>query len=220
MIPVNLLPAPHHARRQRRLRLRAWSLGLTAYAVAIAIAAILANLPAQGHSPRLEAELARLDQAAARADTDRTHLTALVYDHTRRINAARAVGEHPDWSGLLTHLARTGQKLAVLEQLELKRETASVSAKSDPTARPASPAAASHQSKDTATITTYALLITGHAATPGAVFEYARALENLGVFDEVTVKDTRNATLGQLPTTRFELRAALADPPRAKEDAQ
>ncbi|MBY0261074.1 MAG: hypothetical protein K2Q20_01935 [Phycisphaerales bacterium] len=212
MIPVNLLPAPRVARRAHAARIRAWSLGLSVYAALIAVAAIIAHLPSHGPSPRLQAELARLDQAAARSETDRTRLLTVINTQTRRLDAARAVGEHPDWSVLLTSIASARESRAVLEQIELKRDTVSATPKPDPAVKPAKPARAMLR-------TTYTLIVTGHAATPGAVFEYARALEGLRVFDEVVVKDTRNASLGQLPTTRFELRAVVAEPARPQEDA-
>lgn len=213
MIPVNLMPSHRIAARARRASVRAWCVGLSIYAGAIAGVGVLVNLPTNGASPRLQAELARLDQAAQRSGDANTRLTAVVADQRRRLDAARAVGEHPDWSVLLEHLARARGGRTTLEQVELKRESATITPKPDPAPRGAKPGKPLVR-------TSHALLIAGHAATPGAVFEYARALESLGVFDAVLVKDTRNASLGSMPTTRFEIRATITEPDQPAEVAK
>jgi hypothetical protein len=43
------------------------------------------------------------------------------------------------------------------------------------------------------------------------VFGYARGLEDLGIFDQVAVKDTRAVALGSMPTTRFEIHASIPE---------
>jgi hypothetical protein len=215
MTPINLIPIERRIAAAKHRRIRAWSTVAGGYAVLVLIGCIAANAPLASHSPQVKADLERLAQRTERANTERTRIEAQLTQQRRQLETARAVGEHPDWSILLDAVARTKAERAALDSVTLT--TRLVEAKSLPTLPADAAAAASAAKVKPAPTPTYTLRLTGFVVGPGEVFEFARAIEQLSVFDDVRVKDSRSAPLGAMSATRFEIEASVAD---AKGDTQ
>lgn len=170
---VNLLPAPRRIARRRRARVRAWSWIGAAYLLAVAGASAAFVLTTHEGGPRV----ADVDEAVARVAARRIEVAALEKEltaATRNWEAARAVGHHPDWSVLLGLLARAREGEVVLERCELRADVPSARAQPQPGRRQ------------------YTLSVDGIARSQRAVPAYVLGLERLGVFESVTIIETRS----------------------------
>jgi hypothetical protein len=217
VIPINLIPIERRVAAAKRRRIRLWSTIAGAYAGAVLIGCLVANAPLASHSPQVQADLERLAQRTERANTEKARIEAQLTQQRRQLETARAVGEHPDWSILLDAIARAKAERASLDSVTLTSRL--VEAKAAPAAPPSADAASgtpAPKPKPTPT-TNYTLRLTGFVVGPGEVFEFARAIEQLSVFDDVRVKDSRSAPLGAMAATRFEIEASVAD---AKEESR
>jgi hypothetical protein len=203
---IDLTPQAIRDARRRRVWARRWGRGLGVYAVAIGMAWAAVMAPTGGVSPRLEGERRRLDEAAMRAAGERVRLAAALSDVRRRLEAARAVGEHPEWATLLRAVASVRGEMAVLESVALSEERVAVTAPARGAGAGGSGAGRGGRPLERRV---HVLSLEGHAAGPGKVFEFARALEGLGVFDRVVVKGTSAGSLGGVATTRMEIRAEI-----------
>lgn len=206
MRTINLIPVDRVRTSERRDRIRRWTTIVCGYAGITALACLVAHVPLAQHSPQAKIELERLAARAAKAADDRARLHERLVAQRRALENAKAVGEHPDWSILLESIARIRSDRAAVESLTL---TAAPLDQKPPTAPAASqaPEAKAKPRKGTA----YTLKLTGFVTGPGEVFDFARAVEQLKVFDEVRVKDSRSATLGVMPATRFEIEAVATE---------
>lgn len=199
---VNLIPAARRAKQLARRRRQMWIRWLRAYAVILAIACGLAFLPAQAAAPSLESSIARVDR---RIETRTKELDAIRRQSAavcKRLDLARVVGEHPDWSLLLHTIARSRADLAVLESLDFSI------AKEEKKDKPGAPTASQVAPRDIIT-----LKLLGIADSPKACITFASALEKLNLFDRVSIKDTHAQTLGHMNATHFEIEATLAITP-------
>jgi Tfp pilus assembly protein PilN len=171
--PINLLPRGRVVAMKRRARIRAWCAASGGYGLCLVIACVLAltiSVPDGSLRESIsekhvliqssEKELATLRQEAATVQ--------------RAIEAANAVGNHPDWRVLLQLLAHARGEQVVLERCDLKP-------------RPADPKAKAGAVSDTG----FLLTLDGVAQSQRAASQYVLDLEDLGVFETVTLIETR-----------------------------
>lgn len=210
MIPMNLIPRERIlARRIRRAR-RAWLVSLGVYAALIGAACLLVNLPVNAESPRVRADLDRLAERLAQAERGAALAEKSIVEKRARLAAAKAVGEHPDWSIFLEAVARARHGEIVLESFDLTTTRVEIKARAPaPSATGSAPVKPGAKPKAR---TVYVVKLVGYSPAPGGVFAFARKLEGMGVFDQVNVKDTRAVALGAMPMTRFEIQATIPEP--------
>lgn len=183
MITVNLLPRQRAVLLARARRLRHWWLAGGAYALLF-----LGSWVALGASQDSPAPLQReFDSLQARIKSARLQLAeqrAAISTTRRALDAAHAVGDHPDFSRLLTLLARTRGGSVTLERIDL------------------APAPGVSKSSDSIT-RAYVLTIDGVADSQRSVSAYVSMLESLGLFDSVKLAEVRSRAVDASKGTSF-----------------
>lgn len=206
MMPINLIPLERRlARRVGRAR-RAWLVALGVYAGLTAAACLVVHLPVHADAPRVRADLERLAERLDLAERAVAVVEKSIGEKRTRLAAARAVGEHPDWSLLMESVARARKGEIVLENFDLTTTRVEVKAPAQSAGASTPKAGAKPKTK-----VVYVIKLIGYSPAPGGVFAFARGLEEMGVFEQVAVKDTRAVALGSMPTTRFEIQATIPE---------
>ncbi len=143
---------------------------------------------------------ARLEAKHAEKQALTTHVT----DLRRRVDAARAVGHHPDWSVMLRHLAVSRPPTLIMSRCELKR--------TDTTTRtPASDG----KPESSVTRTRLTLVISGLAEQMSDVHAFIGKVEGARVFDSVRMGETAVVAPsgeGQPALTRYTIQCELEEP--------
>jgi hypothetical protein len=225
--PVNLLPAGRRLALKRRRRLKAWIMVLCGYAAALlgvwawcGVGARLAAHDDQQAGPGSSGSAAQR-LATVTADIDRLHnernkVRSEVVTIHRKLDAARAVGHHADWSVLLQLLAELGgppHTDVVLERIELRPRPAQAN---DPAAgKPKSPAAAARDN-EVPDPWGYSLSLDGLAGSQIDVVRFAAGLEGLQLFESVSIVGThpRDSTAPDAPglhLVSFQIACTLTD---------
>lgn len=194
MITVNFMPKARVLAAGRRRRIRRWSLVCVGYGLILASAwAAAAAGTGGGEGP--ENELSGLQAKIAARDADLARLRKDQAGTNRRLEAARAVAEHPDWSILLRLLAELRGPEVALDRVAL-------------TPRPGK-GAGEGPGRGGATVA-----LGGIALTPKAASEFVMRMESNGLFETVTLLEVRSRPggAGGTPTlTSFGVVATLAD---------
>lgn len=197
----NLIPAARVAMAARRRRTRAWAIGLSVYAtLAVSGAALSSSAPGESDAAA-RAALAEADQRLAAAERRSKVARAATAADARRIEAARAVAEHPDWSRVLRAVSGLCADRIVLEKLELSPVPA---APVPITSRASAPPMSALPSS-------YTLVVAGVASGPVQVSEFVLGLERLGVFDSVAQREVRGGTTRGRETVTFRVECSVAD---------
>lgn len=201
-IAVNLIPKAYRERRALASRARRWAAGSIALACVIGAAWALTASTLGGNRVRLASQL-----ASARADADEKSrlLSEAQSAHAaavRRLESARAVAGHPDWSVLLALLARARSEGLVLERVDVRPIA---SAETKPTTTDANAPQPVVRG-----VPAYQLDIRGVAESQSVVAQYLLSLENIGLFDTVRLRETRPRTIGARGVVEFGLDCAIA----------
>ena len=189
---ANLMPRHRLIATRRRARLRAWTAGLTAYGAVLVVGYVVAGRfasAAAGDVPRM------VEDARSQARTGELaskKLRAEVSTLSTRLNAARAISQHPDWSVLLGVIAGLRGEDLVLSTIDLSP------AAPPPKASPGRPAM-------------YSLLLAGVSRNHASVTAFVLRLESTGLFESVMLTDTRAAESDGEARVSFQLRCTLND---------
>lgn len=212
MTSINLIPPAHRQNQRLRARRANWQRSLRIYLVimlGVALASQISVLSASNTQVVVDIEHVRKRLATTIAERDA--LRARVSQLGNQLDAARAVGEHPDWAAALTTIAVLRGDDIALESLDLSSTRSEPERRTNSSSTGSSASSTSGNASQVSSRSQFTLKLVGAARSPGAVFLYARRLEDLGVFDRVAVKDTRSTTLGTASATRFELEAVVSD---------
>lgn len=209
MIAINLIP--HQRRRVWALRSRAvwWCAGVAAYSAAF-VALCLVLRPDGSELARVQSDLddARVRHAALTKElgTERARIDQM----SRRLQTARAVGEHPDWSVLLGLLAQLRGEMVVLESIRIEPLTADASTQRAAAPSPAGgrPTADRRQTSG-AVGEAYRLTIAGVAPTPSAVSALALSMEATGLFEAVNQGAVQSRSVRGQSVRTFTIAATL-----------
>lgn len=205
---INLIPAAVLERRRRGRRIRVWS-GVTAVYGAL----VAGSYGAFATAGRLQNTHHRVAELARLVEQERAELTSLrdrAAEAMREADAARMMASHPDWSVLLTLLARPLTADMALESCELSRiepPRADTGPAGAPPPRPATPGPDS-----------FRLSLTGLARTQSQVTGYVLELERLGgegprLFQSVTLVEAKGRRISTTDVVSFRVECVLA--PRA-----
>ena len=219
----NLLPARRRHALARRRRIRAWTPILVVYGVAVAGvwgwfsfgASFSSGRPGESAADQLAAVNKDIDARRAQHKSVLDDIKA----SQRKLDGAKAVGHHPDWSVLLAKIAEVGAKpsqLVVLDSVELRARAAP--ANQDPK-RPGAPAAPADTPPGAYG---YTLVLDGITEKQVNVVNYAEDLQNLVLFENVAIDWTKPrdnvAPDAQVPfhLVSFQITCTLTDPAAAK----
>lgn len=188
MTDANLMSTPALQKFARADQRRFWMRWLARYFIVLVVAAIgvaasfrtVTPIPAQ----QVELVESRAVEITARQATLRARLTEL----RRELDAARAIGEHPDWSLLL----------AIVEQSRGDRlEIRSIAVQPTNAPKPAPGGATTARTPVNVPVAAgprprrYLLRLGGVATDHSALAAFVLRLEGLGVFERVSLVDNR-----------------------------
>ena len=206
MTAIDLTPVSMARTLGGRRRARAWSMGLSAYALVLA-AALGVVLAA---APRSEGVRAKVARVQAEVDGARRDLAVVSGEMTRlqrELDAARAVGDHPDWSIVLGLIAGVKQGRDVVLEHALLTPVLPAAPQATGAKRRKTPTKA----QDPAVPTGYQIMLSGLARTELDASKFALGLEQVGAFDRVTLVSTRARPIESATYTAFEIRIELND---------
>jgi len=210
---VNLIPARRLARAGAARRKRAWWRFIRVYLILAALGAGGALVPVYAAGPSLDGEIARMNKRIEMATQKRDEIQKKNTTLAQKVGAAKAVGEHPDWSLVLDTVSRLRAGDIALESAELSIQKQDVPTK--PGAPAPGPATANHtqNAPKTKPQETFVLRVAGYSSAPGGVLSFIQRLEGLNLFERVSLKNTHAQALGQMPATHFEIEMLLPNPP-------
>ena len=197
MNSTNLMPLARQRRAMCSRRLRFWGIGVGltfvccagAYAACIRTASPVVMPPAAAVAAVVH-ELSRYEAESSRV---RSQMAAV----DREINAARSLSEQPDLSRLLGVVSRATDEQIVLGRCEMSE------------AKPAGSSGGS-VSTDPGPVT---LRLEGYGKTQVAVAGFVLRLETTGVFDRVSLVQSRREPVLNTDSTAFEI-VCLMQPSR------
>jgi Tfp pilus assembly protein PilN len=200
MLTANLVPMSRRRASAREDRIVAWTIGIGLLACALGVATAAIRISTRSSTAAatarelagVDAELAQLatlvDESKSRAQKAESHLSA-----------ARAIADHPDWSLLLNLLGTLRGDHIDLARIALgyRKPDANTNANANakPDARPARG---------------YWIRITGQALDQAAVARFAVRLEGAGLFDKVTLTESRKGA-AENALVEFQIDASIDD---------
>jgi hypothetical protein len=202
MKSVNLIPAKHLVARGRRLRARAWGVGLCVYAAALAAACVGAKIVWAGDGGRTASDLETARSATNKANTALAQASKRLADAQRTQKLIKFVRDQPDWSILLALIGKRLGDETVLREVRLEP------VKSTPTGSSGSSSAAASASTSTERFT---LHLRGFGKTQSSVSAFVSAMEKVELFDHVKLlRTTREPFLNGMAVT-FEIECSLGE---------
>jgi Tfp pilus assembly protein PilN len=186
---INLLPASRRMALSRRRRIRTWTMVLVAYGVAIAGVWGWWTLGRRISSDEesVANQLAAVNKDIEEHRAQQAGVSGGIAAARRKLDGAKAVGHHPDWSVLLDRLADIGappNPVVVFERVELHPRPVPAVAQ-DPKLKGQTAA------NEVPDCLGYALSLEGLANSQMDVFSYARSLQGLQLFESVSIEWTR-----------------------------
>ncbi|HXE55665.1 MAG TPA: pilus assembly protein PilM [Tepidisphaeraceae bacterium] len=184
---INLIPQRHREIRLRKRHIRWCAAACAAYTLAAAAAGAAAIYSWGGEDPAVKQQLAHVNQEIQRTEhtlsSTRTRLAAT----QMVLDADHQIVDRPDWSQLLVLLAREARGQIVLRTCQLHP----------------SPARGTDPSIG------FVLSTGGIGRTPQDAQEFAVRLQESGMFDRVTLLDTRREPFFDMPATSFRIECEL-----------
>ena len=186
---INLIPEPRRLAQERRGRVQAWmaTTGVMLAVVAAGCAWSLLSIVDSGSKERQElTELGgRIEQLEGEVKAKQVALS----DASARLRATLVVTLEPDWSLLMAMLADELKDDAALESFRLVPVE---SEEGQEVRRP-----------------NYLVMLTGVARTQEGVSSYVLNLEELGLFDQVTLKESSRRKVKDEEVVVFNLQCEL-----------
>jgi Tfp pilus assembly protein PilN len=193
MIAVNLIPRDRLCRARRYDRMRAWCCTLVVYGALVGGVMLIATRMMATDDAALLTRVERLDDESHLLEQAVRKLKMEVSTAATALAASRAIGEHPDWSVLLSQIASLRGDSLVLNEVEISPRSAPGAANT--VVRPAA----------------YTLRFAGVGEDHRAVTQLALRLESLGIFDRVAIIDTRTQDAGRPGMVGFKIECHLSD---------
>jgi len=199
MNSVNLIPAARRAAAARERRIRGW--GVTGSLYALVLLGVCAAMAADSGEVRQAAEAAlRAQQRLEKVDQDLTKAKSGLSATRAQLEAARAVGKHPDWSRLLASLATLKGERVVLTMCEVT--SSGVAPEGD---------GKSDAKADATKARSYTLRVAGLAEEAKDASAFVAALEASQVFDEVLLQEAKAARFNDRDVVTFRVGAVLRE---------
>jgi len=206
---INLIPADWRRAQRDRRRAHAWLAICILLAVLSGVVCVGFQLAGSDDRAAAQAALLASNDRYAKAQAALRDAKARAARVEKALLASQAVGEHPDWSVLLTHLAESRGDDTRLESVSLLGVQADQPARGKQARKPdAAPARA----------TQFRVVVTGAARTQMGATALALRLERAGLLDGVRLLTTRPRKTGDGELIEFTIEAALR--PRPAEGAQ
>lgn len=205
MRDVNLIPARRRDAKRWRAHIRWCAVGCAAYAVVATTVGGLAWNAWAGEDPAIRQETSHIDEEIHRNQQELSRATIKLAADQQMLSATRQIAGQPDWSLLLTLLAHKVDDQMVLRSCQL---------------RPASEVTGDAKAIETHATGGLLIVITGVARSPQGAQQYVLRLEKTGLFDRVTLVETRREPFlnGEAAAFRVDCVLSASDHPvRATE---
>ena len=173
---INLIPARRRDAKRRRTHIKWCAAGCVAYTIIAGFGTICAWCSWAGEDPQVHQQIARADEEIHRSERSLADEKTKLAADENRLAAAREIAEQPDWSLLLTLLAQKTDDQMVLRSCQL---------------RPASDLTGDAKTTDARPTSGLVVIVTGVARTPQNAQQYVIRLEKTGLFERVTLVETR-----------------------------
>lgn len=173
---VNLIPARRRDAKRRRAHIRWCAVGCAAYALFAIAAGGLAWNAWAGEDPEVRKEIVHVDEEIRRNELALLESGAKLSAEQTMLTAARQIAGQPDWSFLLALLAEKADNQMVLRSCQL---------------RPAAEVAGEARSAEMHAAGSLMVIVSGVARSPQGAQQYVLRLEKTGLFDRVTLVETR-----------------------------
>ena len=220
---VNFIPRQRRDASSRRARCRAWTIGASAYALLCVVAFAASGAIDVADDPTVASDLAQLPARIDASQRALTTLRAQLAEAQARLNAARAVAQQPDWSVLLGLLAQSLGDDIVLTACRLEAEHPSdrAAASSPPPGGINRAADGGRSGAPAAPVvgpgSRFTLELAGLGRTQASVSRFVLRLEQLGLFERVTIVKTGREMFGEHESIGFRLEATLGAEAAAAE---
>lgn len=199
MIGINLIPERRRLARQRRARIRLWAGVALCYTVAVVLVSVgYLTMSSSYDLAALNDELVELDAELASIQQQQQALRPQLSEQRLILAAGRSITDQPDWSLLLNHLADhvLGDSI-VLTGCTLLPDGGAVDV-GDISGSP------------------LALTLTGYAKTTPDVSRFVLRLEQMSLFDKVTLVSTQRESFLSSQAIAFEAKCMMAPDTGAK----
>jgi Tfp pilus assembly protein PilN len=197
---VNLLPGYRILRRRVRNRIRIWAAVLSGWIIVLVASHSGIRFAWHDDSEELQAAILQADAEIMEVERLRAARTLAITEAQATLRARRAVSDQPDWGLLLATLASRMDQRGVLStcllepaKVEMPRNT---------------PDSGQRQIRPSR----YTLSLSGLVRTQDSASAIAIALERTGLFERVTLKETRRSAFRGDEAVNFSLECAMADP--------
>lgn len=213
---ANLIPIVRQTARQRRSRIRFWISACSVYALVLVAAGGALQSVLGSTDSVLATEVAALASEISGTKREVAQVQPKLAEAKLTLAASRAVGSQPNWSVLLSLLADTlrdtgaadGNNELVLSACELNRVPEL------PTGTPingALSAANGATSKPPIGRQRFSLSVAGVGKTQAVISQYVLRLEQTGLFERVTLVETRRTPFANDQAVSFKLECLLTN---------
>lgn len=189
-ISVNLVPQQRQQARCRKARMQFWMGSCGGYALLWVMALLVIKFIGIAGPEALGSDLEKINNRAKEVEADLAQLRSDLGRSNAELAAAQKIGSQPDWSVLLSLLASTLGDSIVLRDCQLMTDQASDSAASKGKITTFLQEAVSAD-KPIADLGNIQLQIGGLGLNQQAVSEYVLRLEQLDLFSQVKLVETR-----------------------------
>jgi Tfp pilus assembly protein PilN len=197
---INLVPAHRRDAKRRRTHMKWCGAGCAMYAAVATIATAIAWGAWAGEDQQVRQQIARADEEIHRSEQVLSETRIKFAADQHRLTAAQEIAEQPDWSLLLTLLAQKADDQMVLRSCQL---------------RPAGDPVGEGKTTDAPTGPGLVVVVTGVARSPQAAQQYVLRLEKTGLFERVTLVETRREPFlnGEASAFRADCVLSTSAPP-------
>lgn len=182
---VNLIPAPRLLALRRRRRIHAWIATVAVSIGVVGAGSVWSLLSIVDHGAKERLEIADLSARITQLQEQHDEKHRELVNANARLRATLVVTLEPDWSWLMAILAEALNEQTVLESFRLV-----------PVAVEDGPADARPE---------YVVMLTGLAETQAEVSSYVLSLEDLGLFELVTLKESARRAIDTREVVFFTL---------------
>jgi hypothetical protein len=236
MIQANLIPIPRRLARRRRTRVRRWATFCTAYCVLLV--ATYGVLQAMwGRGDHVEHDVQTVASEITTTERDVKVVQPKLNEARLTLAASMAVGSQPDWSVLLALLAKqmhsdwseargllarsmeaasamTAAPPTLVRTLlplaqDAARQIVLSSCALEPLREGVAPPSATAAQSAAATQPKYTLVLTGMGRSQAAISQYVLRLEQTGLFDRVTLIESKRGPFAGGEAVSFRIGCGL-----------
>jgi hypothetical protein len=236
MIQANLIPIPRRLARQRRTRVRRWVTACTAYSVVLVV--VYGALQAMwGAGDHVEHDVQTVVNEITATERDVKQVQPRLSEATLTRDASREVSVQPNWSVLLALLAKemrddsaaaramTEQGMAAAEAMiaappaltplmlalveDAARQIVLSSCELEPLRDGVALATATPAQNAGARQPKFTLVLTGMGRSQAAISQYVLRLEQTGLFDRVTLIESKRGPFAGSEAVSFRIGCGL-----------